>query len=93
MVIVAGYLLVEPSRRDSYLVGCKAVVQRARRTRGCLDFALAPTCSIPVALTSSSAGSRSPPSMRSAVADPAMNSEVRSCPRRFPNTTWEMSGG
>ena len=40
MVIVAGYLLVEPSERDGYLAGCKAVVQRARRTRGCLDFAI-----------------------------------------------------
>jgi quinol monooxygenase YgiN len=40
MVIVAGYLLVEPSERDSYLVGCKAVVERARSTRGCLDFTI-----------------------------------------------------
>jgi quinol monooxygenase YgiN len=40
MVIVAGYLVVEPSERDGYLAGCKAVVQRARRTRGCLDFAV-----------------------------------------------------
>ena len=40
MVIVAGYLLVEPSERDGYLVGCRAVVQRARSTRGCLDFAI-----------------------------------------------------
>jgi quinol monooxygenase YgiN len=40
MVIVAGYLVVEPPQRDSYLVGCKAVVQRARRTQGCLDFAI-----------------------------------------------------
>jgi quinol monooxygenase YgiN len=40
LVIVAGYLVVEPLQRDSYLVGCKAVVQRARRTQGCLDFAI-----------------------------------------------------
>jgi quinol monooxygenase YgiN len=40
MVIVAGYLVVETSQRDSYLVGCKAVVQQARRTPGCLDFAI-----------------------------------------------------
>ena len=40
MVIVAGYLVVEPLQRDSYLSGCQAVVQHARRTRGCLDFAL-----------------------------------------------------
>jgi quinol monooxygenase YgiN len=40
MVIVAGYLVVEPTHRDDYLVGCKAVVQQARRTPGCLDFAI-----------------------------------------------------
>jgi quinol monooxygenase YgiN len=40
MVIVAGYLEVEPLERDSYLVGCRAVVERARRTQGCLDFAI-----------------------------------------------------
>jgi quinol monooxygenase YgiN len=40
VVIVAGYLVVDPLQRDSYLVGCKAVVQRARRTQGCLDFAI-----------------------------------------------------
>ncbi|OBG27231.1 putative quinol monooxygenase [Mycobacterium sp. 852002-51057_SCH5723018] len=40
MVIVAGYLVVEPLQRDSYLAGCRAVVQQARRTPGCLDFAI-----------------------------------------------------
>jgi quinol monooxygenase YgiN len=40
MVIVAGYLIVEPLQRDSYLVGCKTVVERARSTPGCLDFAI-----------------------------------------------------
>ena len=40
MVIVAGYLVVEPLQRDGYLVGCKAGVQRARRTPGCLDFTI-----------------------------------------------------
>jgi hypothetical protein len=93
MVIVAGYLVVEPRQRDSYLAGCKAVVRRARRTGGCLDFAISADLLDPVALTSSSAGSRRPLSMRSAVADPATNNKPRSYPRRFPNTTWEMSGG
>ncbi len=40
MMIVAGYLVVDPLKRDSYLEGCKAVVQQARRTSGCLDFAI-----------------------------------------------------
>ena len=41
MVIVAGHLTVEPQRRESYLAGCESVVEQARRTAGCLDFAIA----------------------------------------------------
>ncbi len=40
MVIVAGYLMVDPKRRDGYLAGCVDVVQQARHAPGCLDFAL-----------------------------------------------------
>ena len=40
MVIVAGYLVVEPRQRESYLAGCEAAVRQARRTPGCLDFAI-----------------------------------------------------
>ncbi len=40
VVIVAGYLVVEPQQRDEYLLGCEAVVQQARQTPGCLDFAI-----------------------------------------------------
>jgi quinol monooxygenase YgiN len=40
MVIVAGFLLVEPHERESYLAGCREVVRQARRTRGCLDFTI-----------------------------------------------------
>ena len=40
MVIVAGYLVVEPPHREGYLAGCEAVVRQARRTPGCLDFAI-----------------------------------------------------
>jgi quinol monooxygenase YgiN len=40
MVIVAGYLIVDPPQREAYLSGCEAVVQQARRTPGCLDFAI-----------------------------------------------------
>jgi quinol monooxygenase YgiN len=40
MVIVAGYLVVEPALREDYLAECKPVVQQARRTPGCLDFAM-----------------------------------------------------
>ena len=40
MVIVAGHVVVDPKRRDSHLTGCVEVVRQARRTPGCLDFAL-----------------------------------------------------
>ena len=40
MVIVAGHLIVDPDEREAYLEGCREVVDLARRTEGCLDFAL-----------------------------------------------------
>jgi quinol monooxygenase YgiN len=40
MVIVAGHITVEPQQRESYLAGCVGVVEQARRTAGCLDFAI-----------------------------------------------------
>ena len=40
MIIVAGALLVDPEDLDAYLQGCASVVEAARQTHGCLDFAL-----------------------------------------------------
>ncbi len=40
MLIVAGYLVVDPLERDSYLEHCRAVVRQARKSPGCLDFAI-----------------------------------------------------
>ena len=40
MVIVAGHLIVDPSQREDYLLGCEDVVREARAAAGCLDFAL-----------------------------------------------------
>ena len=40
MLIVAGYLVVDPSQRDGYLEDCQAVVRQARKSPGCLDFAI-----------------------------------------------------
>lgn len=40
MLIVAGYLIVDPPARAAYLDGCLDVVDRARSAPGCLDFAL-----------------------------------------------------
>ena len=40
MVIVAGHIVVDPEQREAYLSGCAEVVRQARRTAGCLDFAL-----------------------------------------------------
>ncbi len=42
VIIVAGTIHVAPADRDRYLVACSAVMERARRTPGCLDFALSP---------------------------------------------------
>ena len=40
MLIVAGHISVEPQQRASYLAGCVSVVEQARGTAGCLDFAI-----------------------------------------------------
>jgi quinol monooxygenase YgiN len=40
MIIVSGYLMVEPARRDDYLASCVAVVRSARAAAGCIDFHL-----------------------------------------------------
>lgn len=40
MIIVAGWLLLEPSDRPAYLAGCREVVEQARAAPGCLDFSL-----------------------------------------------------
>ncbi|MDQ2709625.1 MAG: antibiotic biosynthesis monooxygenase [Actinomycetota bacterium] len=41
MLIVSGWIYVDPDSRDDYLDGCRVVVERARKALGCLDFALA----------------------------------------------------
>lgn len=40
MIVVAGALFVDASARDDYLAGCMSVVEQARTTDGCLDFAV-----------------------------------------------------
>ena len=40
MVIVAGHITVDPQQREAYLAGCVSVVEQARGTAGCLDFAI-----------------------------------------------------
>ena len=40
MVIVAGHLIVDREARDDYLAGCAEVVELARSTPGCRDFAI-----------------------------------------------------
>jgi quinol monooxygenase YgiN len=40
VVIVAGHINVEPQQRESYVSGCASVVEQARGTAGCLDFAI-----------------------------------------------------
>ncbi|MCZ4079179.1 antibiotic biosynthesis monooxygenase [Rhodococcus sp. H36-A4] len=40
MIIVAGYLTVDPNERDRYLQSCVEVVRLARESEGCEDFAI-----------------------------------------------------
>ncbi len=40
MLIVAGWIRVDPDQRQVYLAGSAAVVEQARAAPGCLDFAL-----------------------------------------------------
>lgn len=82
MVIVAGYLMVDPKRRDDYLAGCVDVVQQARHVPGCLDFALSADVLIRGASTSSNAGSHSPRSRHFVAAAPATSKARRSCRHR-----------
>ncbi|RAY13757.1 antibiotic biosynthesis monooxygenase [Actinomadura craniellae] len=40
MIIVSGWLSVDPQERAGYLAGCEDVMAQARKAPGCLDFAL-----------------------------------------------------
>lgn len=42
MILVAGALFVAAADREDFLAGCRSVVEQARVTDGCLDFALSP---------------------------------------------------
>jgi quinol monooxygenase YgiN len=41
MLIIAGWLEVDPADRDGYLADCVPVLQQAATAPGCLDFVLA----------------------------------------------------
>lgn len=41
MIIVSGWLRVDPGDRQAYLQECLSVVEAARAAAGCLDFHLA----------------------------------------------------
>ncbi len=40
MIIVAGWLRVDPAVRERYLDGCSEVISAARQVPGCVDFTL-----------------------------------------------------
>jgi quinol monooxygenase YgiN len=42
MVIVSGWLYVDPDARATYLDGCRTVLEQARSAPGCLDYELSP---------------------------------------------------
>ena len=40
MIIVSGWLAVDPAARDAYLADCAEVLRQARQAPGCLEYAL-----------------------------------------------------
>nr|WP_315204338.1 antibiotic biosynthesis monooxygenase family protein [uncultured Albidiferax sp.] len=40
MLIVSGYLLIQPGMRDQFLACCEPSIRLARNAPGCLDFAV-----------------------------------------------------
>lgn len=40
MLIISGHLTVAPADRDDYVADCRIVVGLARKSPGCLDFAI-----------------------------------------------------
>ncbi len=42
MIIVAGYLTVDPGDRDAYLAAVRHITAQARTAPGCLDFVQSP---------------------------------------------------
>ncbi len=40
MLVIAGYLVVDPDERDEYLAQSKAVMTAASAAPGCLDFSM-----------------------------------------------------
>ena len=40
MIIVAGFLRVDPDQRTSYLEDCEGVIRAGRSAPGCIDFHL-----------------------------------------------------
>ncbi|MDW3216746.1 MAG: antibiotic biosynthesis monooxygenase family protein [Ilumatobacteraceae bacterium] len=40
MIIVAGFLRVDPDQRTSYLEDCEGVIRAGRAAAGCIDFHL-----------------------------------------------------
>ena len=40
VLIIAGYLVINPTERDAYVEQCVAMVEAALAARGCLDFSV-----------------------------------------------------
>jgi len=93
MLIVAGYLVVDPLQRDSYLDDCRTVVRQARTSPGCLDFAISADLIEPDRIDIFERWDRVSRSMSSAVAGPVTSSKARLSRRRCASTTWAASSG
>lgn len=42
MIIVSGFLRVDPDQRASYLEACEGIIRAGRSAPGCIDFHLSP---------------------------------------------------
>src|SRR5215211_8340916 len=87
MVIVAGHVTVEPQQRESYLAGCASVVEQARGTAGCLDFAITADLIDPGRVNIFERWESQAPSKPSAAAAPATSRAPQCSRRRWPSTT------
>lgn len=87
MVIVAGHLIVDHARRESYLADCVSVIEQARRAPGCLDFSISADLVVPGRINILNGGSLRQTSRRSAATAPARSRTQRCYRRRCRSTT------
>jgi quinol monooxygenase YgiN len=48
MLMIAGFIRLDPAHKDAFVDAQVDLVRRARQTRGCLDLAITADCLEPV---------------------------------------------